>query len=118
MNKNIGTVYLYNIDTLHIIILTVHGTSTFRRKSIVKAGARLSNYCNLLKQKKQEGMEKLRQDLIETGKIVDGVLKEDYKFSSTSTAAAVILGTAISGNEKWKDANGVSLGELRGNAKS
>ena len=27
--KNIGTVYLYNIDTLHNIILTVHGTSTF-----------------------------------------------------------------------------------------
>ena len=28
--ENIGTVFLYNIDTLHNIFLTVHGTSTSR----------------------------------------------------------------------------------------
>ena len=30
--KDIVTVYLYNIDTLHYIFLTVHGTSTYVTK--------------------------------------------------------------------------------------
>lgn len=57
-------------------------------------------------------MEKIRQQLIEDGVIVDRVFIEDYIFNSPSTAAAVILGTASSGNATWKDKNGTTLGEI------
>ena len=85
-------------------------------KMLVRTGSRLSTYSNLLNQKKQAGMEKIRQKLIDDGVVVNFEFTADYEFNSPSTAAAVILGTASSGNEKWKDANGVPLGEiLKGN---
>lgn len=87
-------------------------------KMLVRIGSRLSTYSNLQNQKRQAGMEKIRQKLIDDGVVVDRIFTADYEFNSPSTAAAVILGTASSGNEKWKDAYGVPLGEiLKGNGK-
>lgn len=39
-------------------------------------------------------------------------LKEDYTFSSISTAASVVLGRSENGNRVWKDANGKKLIEV------
>ena len=81
-------------------------------KILVRKGSQISSTSNLTNQKRQAGMEKLRQQLISTGVISDNAFASDYVFTSPSTAATVILGTAASGNEKWKDKNGTSLGEI------
>lgn len=81
-------------------------------KMLVRQGSRISLSSNLANQKRQDSLEKIRQQLITDGTIVDRVFSKDYTFSSPSTEAAVILGTASSGNEKWKDKNGISLGEI------
>lgn len=39
-------------------------------------------------------------------------LKDDYTFSSASTAASVVLGSSENGNKVWKDANGKKLIEV------
>ena len=87
-------------------------------KMLVRKSSQLSTYSNLMNQKGQSGVGKIRQKLIDDGVVVDRIFTADYEFNSPSTAAAVILGTASSGNEKWKDAYGVPLGEiLKGNGK-
>ncbi len=105
-------------DRLHLFIESkkgdVHaeGILLNGNRMLVRMGSRMSTYSNLLNQKHQAGMEKLRQQLIDDGVIIDRSFSKDYEFSSPSTAATVILGTASSGNAKWKNANGVPLGEL------
>lgn len=71
------------------------------KKTIVRAGAVVSLENHLANQKGQGGSDKLRKQLESDGTIVDGVFTKDYTFSSTSAAAAVLLGSASQGPEKW-----------------
>ena len=47
--------------------------------------------------------------------MVDGYLRltQDYKFSSPSTAAAVLLGRNANGRIEWKTATGETLKEIQ-----
>ena len=81
---------------------------------IVKKGSRISQSSNLANQKGQEGSEKLRNQLISDGTIKDRIFTLDYTFNSPSTAATVILGASSSGNAKWKNKDGMALGEILG----
>ena len=87
---------------------------TDANKLIVKKGSRISQSSNLANQKGQEGSEKLRNQLISDGTIKDRVFTVDYTFNSPSTAATVILGASSSGNAKWKNKDGMTLGEILG----
>jgi hypothetical protein len=62
-------------------------------------------------------MSALRAELV-----VDGIfvlegksyrLTQNYRFSSPSTAAGVLLGRSANGREEWKNEGGVSLKELQ-----
>lgn len=55
------------------------------------------------------GIVKLRQRLIEEGKVKNLVTTEDILFSSSSAAADFILGYSVSGPKTWKDKDGNSL---------
>ena len=105
---------------IHSVKREAHAEALYAYSGKIKVlkDSMISSSSNLPNQKKQGGMEKMRQKLIEDGIVVNRKFVTDYEFSSPSTAAAVILGTASSGNEKWKDENGVSLGELKENAKA
>lgn len=48
------------------------------------------------------GMKKLRQDLIESNKVENNVIKENILFSSSSAAASFVLGYSVSGPQRWK----------------
>ena len=58
------------------------------------------------------GIVKLRQRLIEEGKVKNLVTTEDILFSSSSAAADFILGYSVSGPKTWKDKDGNSLKEI------
>ena len=79
---------------------------------IVKKGAWISNACNLANQKGQAKYDELRNQLISDGTVKDRIFTTDYTFSSPSAAATVILGTSASGKEKWKNKDGVMLGDI------
>ena len=49
----------------------------------------------------QHGYLELRESLMEDGIISNGVFVKDYIFSSSSTAAAVVLGRAANGRKEW-----------------
>ena len=83
-------------------------------KMIVKKGSRISQSSNLANQKGQDSKEKLRNQLISDGTIKDRIFTVDHQFSTPSAAACVILGTSSSGNEMWKNKDGVTLGEILG----
>ena len=87
---------------------------TDANKMIIKKGSRISQSSNLANQKGQEGSEKLRNQLISDGTIKDRIFTLDYTFNSPSTAATVILGASSSGNAKWKNKDGMTLGEILG----
>lgn len=57
-------------------------------------------------------LQELRQRLIESGVIRDGVLQEAQLFSSPSYAAAFLLGMPTNGRIDWKDKDGRTLKEL------
>lgn len=56
---------------------------------------------------------KLRSKLINNGVIVDYVLQEDYLFSSTSAAAAVIGGRSAAGPIEWRDKDRNTIKDLQ-----
>ena len=62
-------------------------------------------------------VSRLRETLSEQGVVyAEGkhlILKQDYEFSSPSTAAAVILGRNANGRIEWKDPKGLTLKELQ-----
>lgn len=65
----------------------------------------------------QRNMLALRQELLATGVLIpeaNGLrLTQDYRFSSPSTAAGVLLGRNANGREEWKDPNGRTLKKLQ-----
>ena len=57
-------------------------------------------------------LKEMRQNLIASRVIQDGVLKEKQLFSSPSYAAAFLLGMQTNGRTDWKDQDGRTLKEL------
>ena len=57
-------------------------------------------------------LKEMRQNLIASRVIQDGVLKEKQLFSSPSYAAAFLLGMQTNGRTDWKDHDGRTLKEL------
>lgn len=57
-------------------------------------------------------LKEMRQNLIASRVIQDGVLKEKHLFSSPSYAAAFLLGMQTNGRTDWKDQDGRTLKEL------
>lgn len=57
-------------------------------------------------------LKEMRQNLIASRVIQDGVLKEKQLFSSPSYAAAFLLGMQTNGRTDWKDQDGRTLREL------
>lgn len=57
----------------------------------------------------QPGVKKLRQSLVEEGKVKDNKFVEDVAFESASTAAGVVTGSSINGLIAWHDKDGVTL---------
>lgn len=57
-------------------------------------------------------LKELRQNLIASRVIQDGVLREKQLFSSPSYAAAFLLGMQTNGRTDWKDQDGRTLKEL------
>ena len=57
-------------------------------------------------------LKEMRQNLIDSRVIQDGVLKEKQLFSSPSYAAAFLLGMQTNGRTDWKDQDGRTLKEL------
>lgn len=53
----------------------------------------------------------LRKRLIQEGIISGGVFTEDYKFSSVSAAAAVVLGRSANGRKEWLKLDGQSFAQ-------
>lgn len=58
------------------------------------------------------GLLKIRNKLIDEGKVTDWVTTEDLLFSSSSAAAEVILGYGASGPMTWKASDGRTLREI------
>lgn len=54
----------------------------------------------------------LRQQLEDSGIIVNNIFQQDYEFKSPSAAADVIKGHSVNGNEAWKTADGTKLKDL------
>ena len=93
-----------------------HATGVLQKKKtiLVKAGSKISMQSRLHLQSGMKKNEQLRAQLIESGVIKDRVFIEDYLFNSPSQAATVILGASFSGNDRWRDLNGVTLGKRMG----
>ena len=91
----------------------VHAEGQLDNKNgiVVKAGSTISITSNLYKQKNQASIQKIRDDLIKKGVIKERIFTADHPFRSTSQAAAVILGTASSGNSMWISKDGKTLGQ-------
>ena len=53
-----------------------------------------------------------RRDLMQAGKMKDGVVTEDVQFGSLLTAAKVLIGNSVNGNIVWVDSNGYTLKQL------
>ena len=80
-------------------------------KSIkVLAGSKITT--SPVDHKSMAGSNNLRRELEEKGVIENSIFMRDYEFSSTSGAAKMVLGFSASGNEAWKNKDGVKLGEL------
>ena len=67
-----------------------------------------------------KGWIAMRADLLADGSLVDTgthiEFRRDVLFASPSAAAAVVSGGAWNGRAGWKDADGITLGELEGGA--
>jgi hypothetical protein len=63
------------------------------------------------------GAAELRADLLKNGVLVaEGAalrFKQDYVFSSPSTASDIVLGGCTNGRTQWKDAQGRTLKALQ-----
>ena len=53
-----------------------------------------------------------RRDLMQSGKMKDGVLTEDVQFGSPSMAAKILIRNSVNGNIVWVDSNGYTLKQL------
>lgn len=97
---------------LHMDISGCHGEGYLTSDGgfILKAGATISSVQH---SSSPEGISRKRKSAVETGKVVDWITVEDMEFTSTSYAAAFVVGRSQSGPKCWKNSEGVSLCELR-----
>ena len=58
------------------------------------------------------GIYNRRRELMQLGKMKNGVLTEDIHFGSPSTAAKVLIGNSVNGNILWVDSKGYTLKQL------
>lgn len=58
------------------------------------------------------GMQKMRQKIFDSEKVVNLTTTEDILFSSSSAAADFILGYSVSGPQTWKTKDGRSLKDI------
>ena len=93
-----------------------HATGILQKKKklLVKAGSKISLESRLHLVASTQKNALLRSQLIESGIIKDRVFTEDYLFNSPSQAASVLLGASFSGNDRWRDKKGVTLGKRLG----
>lgn len=75
---------------------------------VVVAGSKISNDVT---EGFHHGYLELREALIEDGTISNGVFVKDHKFSSSSAAAAVVLGRAANGRKEWTLLDGRTYGK-------
>ena len=61
------------------------------------------------------GMQKVRQRILDSGKVQDLKTTEDILFSSSSAAAGFILGYSVSGPQTWKTKEGRTLKDIENN---
>lgn len=84
---------------------------------VVKTNSQASVEITSSMQQQMHGIVDLRQDLIANEvlqRLGDSyVFKQDYSFSSPSTAAAIILGRSANGRTEWKDETGRTLKEIQ-----
>lgn len=84
---------------------------------VVKANSQASIEITTSMQHQMNGIVGLRQDLIDNEvlkRVGDSyVFNQDYSFSSSSTAAAIILGRSANGRTLWKDESGRTLKEIQ-----
>lgn len=55
------------------------------------------------------GIRTRRAQLVTDAKVTDGIFTEDVFFTSSSTAASVVLGASANGKIEWKDIDGKTL---------
>ena len=99
------TFYLKNVSKS----VDAAGVMSDTKSITVKAGATVCQNNSLPNQKGQEHAAAKRQGLIDNGVIVNFSFVKDYQFSSTTIAAAVILGQSANGITAWKDEAGKEL---------
>ena len=84
---------------------------------VVKVNSQASLELSPSMQQQMHGIVDLRQDLIANEvlhRTADSyVFKQDYSFSSPSTAAAIVLGRSANGRTEWKDGTGHTLKEIQ-----
>lgn len=77
---------------------------------VVLQGARINE--NMNAKSLNAGIVQQRERYLTDGKIKDWTTTEDLLFSSSSAAAAFILGYNVSGPQAWKDSEGKTLKEI------
>ena len=76
-------------------------------KFIVRKGSKISE---TVTESFQPTYADLRKQLVEDGIIKDGIFTTDFEFSSSSTAAIVVLGRSANGRKEWRLLDGRSYG--------
>ncbi len=99
-------------DALAFAEILIHQGHTKKRKTVVRAGSKVSNKVLDAFQASAKVRE-LRYKLKEEGILEDRILKEDVVFESQSGAGAFVSGGSFDGNTGWRTVNGdILLKEL------
>ena len=99
------------------------GTLLFLKYKALKAAGRMivpkgfvvykdSEYNEAVTSSCTAAIDNKRRELMQSGKMKNGVLTEDVQFGSPSTAAKVLIGNSVNGNIVWVDSNGYTLKQL------
>lgn len=99
------------------------GTLLFLKYKALKATGRMvvpkgfivykgSEYNEVVTSSCTAAIDNRRRELIQFGKMKNGLLTEDVQFGSPSTAAKVLIGNSVNGNIVWLDSNGHTLKQL------
>ena len=101
-----------NEDFLYFSVKAYFGKGYFTtdEKFVLKAGANISPFES---KSCPASISKRRKNAVESGLLKDWVTTEDMLFSSSSAAAAFILGYPFNGPKNWKNSEGINVGELR-----
>ena len=99
-------------DTDGKAVILIHQGHTRRRKTVLKAGSKVSTDV-LTAFEGSERVKELRKQYENEGKLVNRVLQVDISFDSQSGAGQFLNGGSFDGNSGWKTVNGnVKLKEL------